>query len=123
MPKTLTLGELIEQKIEDSGIPKTKIAHKLDIDVTNLYRIFDKESMNTDLLIRISEVMDYNFIWELLRDPRLKRIKKPVDLSKYSDETLEAVLHEPEVMYGKLREENEQLKSKLIKAYEKNQKE
>ncbi len=43
----------------------TWLAKKINCDRTNIYRIFDRESIDTALLLRISSALNKNFFKEL----------------------------------------------------------
>lgn len=55
------IGKLIEEKLRQQGRSVSWFAGKLYYDRTNVYSIFKKKSIDTDLLLRISHVLDYNF--------------------------------------------------------------
>lgn len=55
------IGQLIERQIHEQGRSVTWFAKKLYCDRTNVYSIFKRASIDTDLLIRISKILNYNF--------------------------------------------------------------
>lgn len=58
----LNLGEIVLQKVEESGMSKAKFAELVGIARQNVEKtVFSKHSLDTDLLCRISEVLDCNF--------------------------------------------------------------
>jgi hypothetical protein len=56
------LGKLIRAELRNQGREVTWLARKLCCDRTNVYKIFSRQSIDTDLLFRISEVLNYNFM-------------------------------------------------------------
>lgn len=58
----VNIGQLIREKVEQKGISKAKFAELLHIQRQNIEKtVFQKCSIDTDLLCRISEVLDCNF--------------------------------------------------------------
>lgn len=55
------IGELIKEEIRSQERSITWFARKLCIDRSNVYRLFQKNSVDTDLLARISLALDKNF--------------------------------------------------------------
>ncbi len=58
------IGLLIKEELlrQERGI--TWFARKLACDRSNIYRIFDKESIDTGLLLRISLILQHDFFSE-----------------------------------------------------------
>jgi plasmid maintenance system antidote protein VapI len=61
MTKKIHIGKLIRQKFDESGMTKTAFAEKLGCERNNIYNIFEKQSINIDLLYSISCVLHYDF--------------------------------------------------------------
>lgn len=55
------IGESIEQKLNELGISKSEFGRKIGIPQQNVNRILSKSSIDTDKLVAISEVLDFNF--------------------------------------------------------------
>lgn len=55
------LGELIKEELVQQKRPITWFANKLCMDRSNVYRLFLKNSLDTDLLMRISKILHKNF--------------------------------------------------------------
>ena len=55
------IGYLIEKELRRQERTVTWFANKLYCDRTNVYKIFKKQSIDTDLLIRICGILNYNF--------------------------------------------------------------
>ena len=58
---SFSLGKLIEEKFRESRLTKTKFAELIHTSRSHLYTIFTRDDINTDQLIRISQVLKYNF--------------------------------------------------------------
>lgn len=61
MDAPIKIGAVIRQKIHDDGRTVSWFADKICCSRANVYKIFEKESIDTNLLIRISKVLNYNF--------------------------------------------------------------
>lgn len=55
------IGQLIEQQIHEQERSATWLAKKLYCDRTNVYSIFKRKSLDTELLLRISRILNFNF--------------------------------------------------------------
>ena len=55
------IGQLIEAELHRQERTVTWFANKLYCDRTNVYKIFRKQNIDTELLIRISHILNYNF--------------------------------------------------------------
>lgn len=61
MEKSKVLGELVRQKIREDGRTAQSIALELGMSRGNLDKIYHKESLNSDLLARLSLSLNYDF--------------------------------------------------------------
>lgn len=60
--RQVNIGEAIRQKVEEAGMTKSQFAAALHIARQNVEKtIFLKHGLDTDLLCRVCEVLDYNF--------------------------------------------------------------
>ena len=55
------IGQLIKQQMEMQGKTTSWLARELAYCRTNVYKIYDKKSIDTDLLLRISRLLQYDF--------------------------------------------------------------
>lgn len=55
------IGTEIRRKLEERHHTVVWLAEKLSYTRANIYKIFDKGSIDTELLLRISEVLDFDF--------------------------------------------------------------
>lgn len=55
------IGHLIEEELRKQERSVTWFANKLYCDRTNVYKIFKKQSIDTELLLRISNILKHNF--------------------------------------------------------------
>lgn len=55
------IGRLIKEQMEAQGKTVSWLARELAYCRTNIYKIYDKKSIDTDLLLRICSLLDYDF--------------------------------------------------------------
>jgi hypothetical protein len=55
------IGEAIRKQVEDQGRTSVWLARELGCHRTNLYKIYDKMSLDTSVLLRISRILKYDF--------------------------------------------------------------
>ena len=67
------IGILIKEELTAQERTITWFAHKLYIDRSNVYRLFQKNSIDTDLLMRISLVLKKDFFSIFVHDLEEKR--------------------------------------------------
>lgn len=63
--KRVSIGQTIRAEFERQGHSVVWFSQQLCCDRTNIYRIFARDSIDTELLARISVVLKYNFFAEL----------------------------------------------------------
>lgn len=68
---TIHIGQVIRQKFDESQLSITDFANRINRTRSTVYDIFTRKSIDTDLLVKISEVLRYNFLEEVY-------LKKPV---------------------------------------------
>jgi plasmid maintenance system antidote protein VapI len=57
----LHIGKEIEHRYKESGIKLSEFARRLSTSPRNVYAIFERPDIKTDLLQKISEVLNFNF--------------------------------------------------------------
>ncbi len=57
----LHIGNLIKQELEHQGRSITWLAKQVGCSRENLYKVFRRSWIYTDLLFKISDALDYNF--------------------------------------------------------------
>ena len=67
------IGQVIKQELERQERTVVWLARKLSCDRSNIYRIFQKESIDTNLLVRISVILQYDFFAGFSDSIRLQR--------------------------------------------------
>ena len=61
MKENTSIGELIHEKLKEEEREVEWFARKLHYDPTNIYKIFQKQHFDTELLLDISILLNYNF--------------------------------------------------------------
>lgn len=59
--KEIHIGLEIESRINQLNISKSEFGRRLGKQKQNLKRIFERSSIDTDMLLQISKILDYNF--------------------------------------------------------------
>lgn len=68
--KEIHIGKLIEEEFLRQERSVAWFARQIHCERTNVYSIFKRKSIDTDLLIRISEVLHRNFFEEYTRQEK-----------------------------------------------------
>lgn len=55
------IGKLIKDKLDERGLTATWLADKIPCGRANIYKIFNKNSIDTELLLRICIVLEHDF--------------------------------------------------------------
>lgn len=58
---TIHIGQCIKQRVEAQGVTTVWLAVKFGCHRTNLYKIYEKPTIDTGVLLRISRILGYNF--------------------------------------------------------------
>lgn len=58
------IGRMIRQKLKEQGRTVTWFASAIHCDRSSAYRIFSSKTIDLFLLIRISKLLDYNFLYD-----------------------------------------------------------
>lgn len=59
------IGKRIYEVLSEQGRPASWLAEKIFVTRTHIYKIFEKESIDCQLLMRISKALDHDFFAEL----------------------------------------------------------
>lgn len=73
----LPIGQLIKQKLHEQERSVTWFARKLHYERTNVYKLFQRESIDTLLLLRISHILHYNFFRHYVEEYTLSLPAEP----------------------------------------------
>lgn len=73
MSKQINIGQLIKEEIEHKGLSRTCLAKESFIDRRQLYRIFKRKSIDTDILFNLSVQLKHDF-FKLYSEELAKKI-------------------------------------------------
>lgn len=63
-----TIGELIKEELKRQERSISWFVRQLSCDRSNVYRILQKNSIDTNMLARISSILNHNFFEDLSRN-------------------------------------------------------
>lgn len=66
------IGQLVRKRLDENGHSVVWLARQLTCSRTNVYKIFEKSHLDTEMLCRISLVLHYDFFSLLSEDVREK---------------------------------------------------
>jgi hypothetical protein len=74
----LHIGKEIESRYKESGIKLAEFARRLNTSPRNVYAIFERPDIKTDLLQKIGEVLKFNFFGLYTQQPyRIENVNEP----------------------------------------------
>lgn len=57
----IPIGKLIQEKLEEKNLTVVWLSRQIPCSRTNIYKIFNKNSIDTEMLYRISQILEFNF--------------------------------------------------------------
>ncbi|MCB9230958.1 MAG: hypothetical protein H6581_04810 [Bacteroidia bacterium] len=63
------LGEKIKQRAREIRLGPTQLGEQINTSKQNIYGIFKRQSLDTELLLRLSQALDYDFFALYSRKP------------------------------------------------------
>lgn len=86
----VNIGEEIKRVLESSEMTVTAFAKKINMERTNVYDIFKRSSIDTQLLNKIGQVLNYNFfeLYVPLQHSKPKTVKILIELEVDPQEVL-----------------------------------
>ena len=66
--REIHIGKLIKAKMKEQGRTNVWLARQIPCSPNHLYKVYAKPSINTDLLKRISRILDYNFFEDFIQN-------------------------------------------------------
>ncbi len=66
--KEVHIGNRIKAVLKQQGRTTVWLARQIPCTPNHLYKVYANASINTDLLKRISEILDYNFFGEFIQN-------------------------------------------------------
>ena len=68
--QTIHLGNMIKRELKAQGRSVSWLARTINMERSSIYKIFDRNSLDVGLLIRISIVMDHDFFLDVSKKMR-----------------------------------------------------
>ena len=96
----LHIGKIIKDLVKSKGLTVTNFADKVGYSRRNVYEIFNKSTIDTGLLIKVSKVLDKNLFLNYLSDSDLNRLKN----DKTTAEELKEILTNMKAEVKRLKE-------------------
>lgn len=111
------IGQKIKEIVALRGMSKTELSRRLNMSSTNIHKIFKRDSIDTELLQRLSEQLNYNFFsYYVSKNNDLPTLAEDTKGSYQTEQQLrleqlekELALMQKEILY--LKEINELLRS------------
>jgi plasmid maintenance system antidote protein VapI len=102
--KDFHIGRLVKSRLNEEGWKVKWLAEKIDCERDNIYKIFERASIDTGLLLRISIALTTDFFAYL--SDYYKSIKNATDgMDRYSVKTPQGKLHIGQLIKSKLEED------------------
>lgn len=76
--RNIHIGKIIHKKFKESGLSVAEFAARINRTRGTVYDIFSRKSIDTDLLITISEVLRYDFFQEYYTPGTLSQAPAPI---------------------------------------------
>ena len=64
--KEIHIGQLVKSVFDNSHLSVSELARQLHCDRSNVYSIFQRRSVDVELLAKLSKILDYNFLEEAM---------------------------------------------------------
>jgi transcriptional regulator with XRE-family HTH domain len=78
MPKNdIHIGKIIKDVFETRNINISEFAELLNCERTNIHKIFKRKSIDTDMLVKISQILNYDFLREVYGKSTACKIEPP----------------------------------------------
>ena len=61
------IGQLIKSVFDESGMTVSELARQLHCELTNVYTIFKRRTVDVELLAMLSEILSHNFLDDAMR--------------------------------------------------------
>ena len=78
--KNVDIGSIIKRKVDERNMTVAEFARQLNLSRASksrniAYSIFNSKSLNSDVLMKISKILDYNFLLEFFEEkPTIHKI-------------------------------------------------
>jgi transcriptional regulator with XRE-family HTH domain len=104
------IGKIIKKAVKKKGISVTDFADKVNYSRRNVYEIFDRETIDTSLLLKINKVLEENLFIHYISDNDIENLKN----FKSNPEELKGILKDLRAEIVKLQEINSLPKKRVL---------
>ena len=79
------IGQIIEERVRLQNMDVTELAKKIGVERRKAYNIIKRESIDTNLLKKIGQILNYDFFQDLLEEKTKQEIalKSKIDASTF----------------------------------------
>ncbi|OJU49708.1 MAG: hypothetical protein BGN96_10600 [Bacteroidales bacterium 45-6] len=91
------IGQIIRERVDAVNMEVTVFAKAINKERSNVYDIFKRDSIDTSLLKKIGQVLDYDFFQHFIEKKTIERLKMN-DISKKAKVLVELEISEDEIM-------------------------
>jgi len=91
------IGQLIKERVEAVNMEVTAFAKLINKERSNIYDIFKRDSIDTKLLKKIGQVLDYDFFQHLIEKETIEKLRIQ-EITRKSKVLLEVEISEDEIM-------------------------
>ncbi len=63
----LHIGHMVKSVFDNSGLSVAEFARRIHYERTNVYKIFNRRSIDVELLVKISEILNHNFLADVMK--------------------------------------------------------
>ena len=63
----LHIGHMVKSVFDKSGLSVAEFARRIHCERTNVYKIFNRQSIDVETLVKISEALEYNFMADVMK--------------------------------------------------------
>lgn len=82
MKMAKNIGQLIFERLGESDMTVTEFAKQVGMNRTSIYDVFQRPSIDTELLEKIGQVLEYDFFMHFLQEGTVDRIKMTHNIKK-----------------------------------------
>jgi len=120
----LHIGTEIRKRAKKKGMRTETMAKLLNVSTPNVYKIFERKSMDTNLLTRVCEVLDFNFFNFYTRRFKTEVETDALNLCRMENNMLREMIKEKDELYqilkgGKVSTSSKPVASKPVAAAKK----
>lgn len=97
------IGQIIEERVKSMNMDVTEFAKRINRERSTIYHIFERSKIDTELLKKIGQVLEYDFFLHFLEPETIEKIKI-ANIVRKSKVFIEIPLSEDEIVQLRLEE-------------------